>query len=38
MRRGENVEILEGNKSLEDQMEEMLERFEGEKNNKKFSF
>lgn len=33
-----NVEIMEGAKSLENQMEEMLERFEGEKNNEKFAF
>ena len=38
IRRSENVEILEGNKTLEEQMEEMLERFEGEKNNEKFTF
>ena len=33
-----NVEIVDGNKSLEDQMEEMLENFEGEKNTDKFTF
>ena len=38
LRNREDVEIVEGNKSLENQMEEMLERFEGEKNNEKFAF
>ena len=33
-----NVEIVDGNKSLEDQMKEMLENFEGEKNTDKFTF
>ena len=37
LRNREDVEIVEGNKSLENQMEEMLERFEGEKNNEKFA-
>lgn len=37
MRKGD-VEILEDNKSLEVQMEEILEKFEGEKDNDKFVF
>jgi len=32
-RKGSDVEIMDGNKTLENQMEEMLERFEDEKNS-----
>ena len=32
-----DVQIFEDNKSLEEQMEEMLERFEGEKNKERFN-
>ena len=32
-RKGTDIEIMDGNKTLENQMEEMLERFEDEKNS-----
>lgn len=38
LKRGGDVEILEESKTLEEQMEEMFEQFEGERKNDKFTF